>query len=332
MSHIRQALNWALHTGQQPLSVQAALDLEGYQQAYLALLRTSTGSLSPLPDLITLDENGEPLPTLEQAGFCCDNQDQLSDANNAIMIADENGQITAANFQAQQLSGYTLESLLGMKIHELGLNGTNTTWSESPHIETHLLHRSGSSIPVEALRTSSRQGQNFSKMYILHRREKESNRDSTVVLEDPLTRLPNRQAFIEQLRDVISHAANRAQQVGILVLHVNEPNALNKRVGLETSQKIIGQVADRLRNSLRQADFLARLGADEFGLILENLPQSKVIQIVAGKLLANLNILLAWGKKPSSYSISIGAGLYPLDGDHAEALLHFADQARKIKR
>ncbi len=332
MAHIRQALDWSLQAGQRPLSVQAARDLEGYQQAYLALPRTVTGSLPPLPDLHSLDINGVPLQTLEQAGFCCDRQDQLSDANNAILIADESGQITAANFQAQQLSGYTLESLLSMKTHELGLNGTNTTWVESPHIETHLQHRSGASVPVEALRTPSRQGRNFANMYILRKREKESDRDSSVVLEDPLTRLPNRQAFIEQLRKVISHAANRAQQVGVLVLDVDGYNVLNKRLGLEASQKLLGDVAHRLQKSLRQVDYIARLGEDEFGVILENLPQAKVTQIVGGKLLSQFESPFIIEKEPIRLTATIGAGLYPLDGDHAEALLLFADQARKIKR
>ena len=221
MPHIRQALDWSLEAEQRSLSVKAARDLERYQEAFQALPRSPTGSLPSLSEIQPFDIHGDHLQVLEQSGFCCDRRDQLSDANNAILLADESGQITAANFQAQQLSGYTLEALQSMKTHELGLNGANTTWAESPQIETHLIHRSGASVPVDALRTPSRQGQEFNLMYILRKREIEKEHGSTLVLEDPLTHLPNRQAFIEQLRKVISYAANHAHMIGILVLDVD---------------------------------------------------------------------------------------------------------------
>ncbi len=332
MINIRQAIDLSILHKQRAASIQAARDLADYQEAYQALLRTSTGALPALPDIQTMELGNASQISLEQSGFCCDRQDQLSASNNAILIADDGGQITAANFQAQQLSGYTLEALLHMKTHELGLNGANISWTESPHHETHIVHRSGAAVPVDALRTPSRQGQDFFSMYILRKREIETQRDSVVVLEDPLTRLPNRQAFIEQLRKVISHAASRALLVGILVLDVDNFDAVQKNVGLDASQKLIALVSDRLQHSLRQADYLARLGEDEFGVILENIPQSKVTGIVAQKLISQLDEPFVVEKESIQLSASVGVGIYPLDGDHAEALLLHADQARKVKR
>jgi diguanylate cyclase (GGDEF)-like protein len=329
LTHLNLALDWAMLTGQRQLAIQGARDLERFRQAYQVVLLNNSTKIANLPEFDNVDLDSEHLRMVEQSGFCCDRQRHLSDANNAILIAAESGQITAANFQAQQLSGYALEALLEKNIDELGLNSHDIDWVDSPQIETHLIHRSGASVAVDALRSSSRQAQTFSYMFILRKRENYNKQENTVILEDPLTHLPNRQAFIDQLRKSISQAANRAQQVGVLIIDIHGYKSILEQMGLENSQFLLKRVAERLQESLRQADFLARLGADEFGLILENLPQSKVVQVVAGKLLAQFEQPFNVGEKPLQLSVSIGTGLYPLDGDHAEALMRFADQASK---
>jgi diguanylate cyclase (GGDEF)-like protein len=87
-----------------------------------------------------------------------------------------------------------------------------------------------------------------------------------------------------------------------------------------------------LQNSLRQADYLARLGEDEFGVILDNIPISKVTQVVSQKLMTQFDTPYVVENETIQLAASIGAGHYPVDGDHAEALLLFADQACKAKK
>ena len=260
--------------GNRRLTMQGARELERFQRACLSQPKHPADSLVNLADIPIANQQHPTLLALENNGFCCDRSGRLSDANNAILISDEAGRIVATNYQGQQLSGYTLEALLGMNIQDLGLNHDGANWEESPQIDTYLRHRSGAAAPVEALRTPARQGSQFSTMYILRKRELESSRAAPAILEDPLTHLPNRQAFTEQLRNTISNAANHTQQVAVLVIDLNAFQPLQRQIGLEASQALLCEVTQRLRQSIRLQDYLARLGEDEFGLILENLPQT----------------------------------------------------------
>lgn len=329
MPHFRKALDVSLLSGKRNLSVQGSRDLSKYQRASLAVPLSKSGSLKEISEIKSQQMKNESIQTAEGANSFLDLRDLLEDANNAIFIVDDCGQIKNANFIARQLSGHTLEVLIKMNIQELGFNENNDAWISAPQIETHLIHRSGASVPVEVLKSPLGQDHNLTSMYIVRKRERDMPKDNSPILEDPLTHLPNRLAFIEQLRRVISQAASQTQMVGVLVLDIEKFFSLHSDQGLEISQKILSQVSIRLKKTLRQGDFLARLGEDDFGVILDNLPQTRAVQIVSEKLLRQFELPFQIGEESIPLSVTIGAGIYPLDSDQAEALLLFADQARK---
>ena len=92
-------------------------------------------------------------------------------------------------------------------------------------------------------------------------------------------------------------------------------------------------VADRLRHSVREMDTVARIGGDEFAVILEGVPTRGGAAAVADKIASDLREPFAVQGQSVSIGASIGIAMYPGDGADPDALLRFADQAMyRIKR
>ena len=88
-------------------------------------------------------------------------------------------------------------------------------------------------------------------------------------LHDPLTGLPNRALFMEQLEHVLARARRKATPVSVLYLDLDGFKTVNDTLGHEAGDEVLADVAERLRRALREADTVARLGGDEFGIVLE---------------------------------------------------------------
>ncbi len=94
--------------------------------------------------------------------------------------------------------------------------------------------------------------------------------------------------------------------------------------GLETKRLCLQEAAGRMRQSLRQRDFLAYLGDSEFALLMERLPNPQAMEIVAAKLSVQFQTPLELSEHSLKLELTSGAGIYPIDGDNADFLLEFA--------
>jgi diguanylate cyclase (GGDEF)-like protein len=88
-------------------------------------------------------------------------------------------------------------------------------------------------------------------------------------LHDPLTGLPNRALFMEQLEHALARARRKPTPVSVLYLDLDGFKTVNDTLGHEAGDEVLVDVAERLRRTLREADMVARLGGDEFGIVLE---------------------------------------------------------------
>ena len=145
---------------------------------------------------------------------------------------------------------------------------------------------------------------------------------------DPLTGLPNRRHFHEQLQQAVVRAARHGGGLGVLFVDVDRFKQVNDEFGHEVGDKLLVEIARRMGTALRDADFVGRLGGDEFAVLLEPLRQAEDADIVARKIEAAVKVVVAIaGGRSILPAVSIGLSLYPRDGDSAEALLSSADQA-----
>jgi len=144
---------------------------------------------------------------------------------------------------------------------------------------------------------------------------------------DALTGLPNRAQF----NQVLDHALSRAQRAGtsvaLLFVDVDRFKNINDTLGHDVGDRMLREVASRLRQCLRTSDVVARFGGDEFIVMLEDVPDSEHAASVAAKVLEAIAQPLAVGDRELHVTASIGISAYPADGGDLHALQKHADIA-----
>jgi diguanylate cyclase (GGDEF)-like protein/PAS domain S-box-containing protein len=143
---------------------------------------------------------------------------------------------------------------------------------------------------------------------------------------DPLTSLPNRMLFTNQLTLAIKHAQMRQQRLAVFFLDLDRFKTINDTLGHAVGDRLLQGVAERLAGCLRGEDTLARFGGDEFMLMLELKPPDDEKRI-AERILQTF--ARPWGVDGNEYhlSASLGISIYPDDGEDAPALIKNADTA-----
>jgi len=144
---------------------------------------------------------------------------------------------------------------------------------------------------------------------------------------DALTDLPNRVMFMERLQTALGRARRNRRLLALLFLDLDRFKQINDTLGHEAGDRLLQQVARRFRNVLRQGDTVARLGGDEFALLLEDLRESDEALPVIDKLMAAFTEPFEIDGHEYFLTVSIGAALYPQDGEASETLLANADVA-----
>ncbi|QEM68999.1 PAS domain S-box protein [Geobacter sp. FeAm09] len=145
---------------------------------------------------------------------------------------------------------------------------------------------------------------------------------------DELTGLPNRTLFFDRFRQAAALAARDRHRFALLYLDLDGFKEINDAHGHETGDHVLKIVADRLTSCVRGSDTVARMGGDEFTLILATLSQGKDAGQVAEHIIGALSQpLVVPDGSPVRLGASIGIGVFPDDADSAEKLLICADVA-----
>ncbi|GAB1538489.1 hypothetical protein NUACC21_11510 [Scytonema sp. NUACC21] len=144
---------------------------------------------------------------------------------------------------------------------------------------------------------------------------------------DPLTGLPNRKFFAEQLHESLVWAQSNNLLLGLLFIDLDGFKQVNDTLGHEMGDRLLVTIAQRLNNSLRSGDTVSRLGGDEFTVILRAIPKIQAAATVAEKILATLNEPIVLEGHITRVSASIGISVYPINTQDVETLLKQADSA-----
>jgi diguanylate cyclase (GGDEF)-like protein len=143
---------------------------------------------------------------------------------------------------------------------------------------------------------------------------------------DALTNLPNRLGFHAKFSDALAAAKNRGLPSAVLYLDLDRFKQANDSFGHVVGDKLLVNVADRLRSAVRMDDLVVRLGGDEF-LILQNYASNEMAENLARRLITSMKDPFLIDGERVEIGLSIGIAIAPRDGDNSDVLLRRADQA-----
>ena len=143
---------------------------------------------------------------------------------------------------------------------------------------------------------------------------------------DPLTDLPNRTLFNKRLAQAMSRAKRINGRLAIMFIDLDGFKQVNDEMGHEVGDQVLQDVADTLVEHLRVNDTLARIGGDEFVLLVEDLQGERQVECLANKLIDSVAMLETPALNQMKIGSSIGIALYPDHAENASELLNRADE------
>lgn len=149
---------------------------------------------------------------------------------------------------------------------------------------------------------------------------------------DPLTGLPNRRMLRDRLEQEIKRSRRDNLQLAILFIDLDHFKAVNDTLGHDNGDLLLAEAAQRLRQCVRESDTVARMGGDEFTILITELTDTGGLEPLLEKLLQSMTQVFQLGTEQMFVSASIGITLYPLDGTEVEALYKNADQALYVAK
>lgn len=259
-----------------------------------------------------------------------------------VLICDKNKKIITVNNAFENISGYDRLELLGKtpRILQSGYHDKvfyNKMWTsinENNYWRGKIYDRrkDGEIIPIwlniSALRDKDGK---FSKFIAVHTNLKEiietQEKADFLAYHDPLTKLPNRAKLEEDLAYNISIAKRNESNLFVLFIDLDRFKIINDTLGHQIGDELLKVLAQRLKKVLRDTDTIARMGGDEFIVVLDSSKTKKAAGYVCQRILELIKEPIKVKSHVLNTSASIGVSMYPNDGTDISTLIKNADTA-----
>ena len=144
---------------------------------------------------------------------------------------------------------------------------------------------------------------------------------------DALTGLSNRHSFMSRLETSLQKASRYKHKCAVLFLDLDGFKGINDTYGHSAGDLVLTVTAQRIKNLIRKTDLVARMGGDEFTIIIEDFDNIRALNILAKKIIQAVSKNIALQERELSLTTSIGISIYPDDAPDLEGLLKNADDA-----
>lgn len=146
-------------------------------------------------------------------------------------------------------------------------------------------------------------------------------------LHDPLTDLPNRMLFMDHLALELAETRRNHKMLAVMFLDLDNFKNINDTLGHSMGDKLLKEVAGRLKTCIRETDTIARIGGDEFNILLADISHADDAVPIAKKIMSLFKEPFKIDNQELYVTVSIGISICPNDSESAEALLKNADIA-----
>jgi len=152
-------------------------------------------------------------------------------------------------------------------------------------------------------------------------------RAEELATHDFLTGLPNRALLTDRIAHAIAVARRKKETVAILSIDLDDFKRINDTYGHVEGDRVLIEIANRMKSAVRESDTLARLGGDEFLTLSVEITSHALIEIIAGRLMEVVRPPIQLADEVYMPAISVGIALYPDNGATPEALIANSDHA-----
>lgn len=259
-----------------------------------------------------------------------------------ILTINAEGRVESCNLAAAEMFGFGDDNMQGCSLDELvpevaagDSNGILSmrglaTMPNDHAVEVAGKRQDGASFPIElSVTESDLQG---SHAFIATIRDVTTRKANEEIIRyqathDALTDLPNRSVFDANLEDCLEMAARTGERLAVLFLDLDRFKMVNDTLGHSVGDALLVELGKRLRQSLRESDIVARMGGDEFILVLRHLSCRDDATMKANRILDAIHPPFVLEGHELHVTASIGISMFPDDGKNSEHLLKMADLA-----
>jgi len=292
---------------------------------------------------ITQRKNAEAAVWLEKERA----QVTLESIGDAVITTDIQANVEYLNPAAEFLTGWTNSEAKGQPLEKVFhiINEDSGQTVESPIVHclkegrivgltnhTVLINRTGSTIGIEESAAPIRDRTEAVIGGVLIFRDVSYKRNLMRELahqahHDALTGLPNRLNFNESLNQALARAKRKRGMLSVMFLDLDRFKLINDTMGHNLGDLLLKDIAERIRQTLREGDTIARQGGDEFLVLLPEIRDEQEVISVTERILGVFSQPLMLDGNEVYMSTSIGISLYPTDGSNLETLVKQADTA-----
>lgn len=261
----------------------------------------------------------------------------------AIYLVDTEGRVASWNSGAERVTGYRSDEIVGKSISLFYSEGDARTGKPAAILrkaaeegrcmdEGVQVRRDGSHFWATVVVTPLRENEGTLRGFVMVTQDitERKQMEETIrrqAYHDALTGLPNRMLFIDHLTLALTQAHRSRQRLAVMFLDLDRFKTINDSLGHTVGDKLLKAVAYRLRTSVREADTVARMGGDEYTILLSQISHEHDVIAVVEKILAAFKHPYQLDGHELRMTASIGISIFPGDGLDAEALMQNADTA-----
>jgi len=266
----------------------------------------------------------------------------------SVITTDLTGIIQSCNYGSEQLLGYSAEEMIGKHINMLYLEEDHSSLEEyieylkeegTCYTDICLVKKNQTLIKANLSLSILRDEEDNSIGIISYSQDISKRKKVEELLKnvyeesaykanhDELTGLPNRLLFNDRLTHTLEKAKRYKNTVALLFIDIDHYKKINDTYGHDMGAKVLQVFAERLQNSLRKIDTVARLGGDKFTIILDNIKQKEDISRLAQMILTSVQEPMLIENETFNLTCSIGISMYPNDSKKPQEILSHADSA-----